>query len=125
APASSESSGLTTDEPVGAHRIEPVFPSTFGSCQTAGPIEVESSGGTAAGAQTAYATLALAFTAINGGLLHTGTITIDVCGNTTEVGTATLNQVVGVTSVTMSPAGSAARTITGAITAGTPLIDLN
>lgn len=96
-----------------------------GTCDTAGPIEVESSGGTLGGTPTSYSTLALAFTAINGGVLHLGTITIDVCGNTTEVGPAALNQVAGVTSVTISPAGGAARTITGAIAAGSPLIDLN
>ncbi len=98
---------------------------TFGVCDTAGPIEVESSGGTAAGVPTAYATLQLAFAAINGGVIHLGVITIDVCGNTTETASAVLNQVAGVTSVTMSPAGGAARTITGAIAAGSPLIDLN
>lgn len=98
---------------------------TFGTCDTAGPIEVESSGGTQAGTPTAYATLQLAFAAINGGTLHLGTITIDVCGNTTETVSAALNQVAGVTSVTMSPAGGVARTITGAIAAGSPLVDLN
>src|SRR5918911_158500 len=103
----------------------PERPLVVGTCDTAGPIEVESSGGTAAGVPTAYATLALAFTAINGGTIHTGTITIDVCGNTTETGTAGLNQVAGVTSVTISPAGGAARTISGAIAAGSPLINLN
>ncbi|HEX8650886.1 MAG TPA: C25 family cysteine peptidase [Pyrinomonadaceae bacterium] len=103
----------------------PDGPTVFGTCDTAGAIEVESSGGTLANTPTAYATLALAFTAINGGTLHTGTITIDVCGNTTETGTAALNQVAGVTSVTISPAGGAARTISGAIAAGSPLINLN
>jgi hypothetical protein len=103
----------------------PGRPFTAGVCDTAGPIEIESSGGTLAGTPTAYATLALAFTAINGGTLHLGVITIDVCGNTTETGTAGLNQVAGVTSITMSPAGGAARTISGAIAAGSPLINLN
>jgi hypothetical protein len=100
-------------------------PFTAGVCDTAGPIEIESSAGTLAGIPTAYADLATGFTAINGGALHLGAITIDVCGNTTEVGTAGLNQVAGVTSVTMSPAGGAARTISGAIAAGSPLINLN
>lgn len=100
-------------------------PFTAGVCDTAGPIEIESSGGTLAGTPTAYATLALAFTAINGGTLHLGVITIDVCGNSVETGTAGLNQVAGVTSITMSPAGGAARTISGAIAAGSPLINLN
>jgi hypothetical protein len=100
-------------------------PTTPGTCDTAGPIEVESSGGTAAGVPTPYATLQGAFDAINLGVLHLGTITIDVCGDTTETVTATLNQVAGVTSVMISPAGGAARTISGAITSGSPLINLN
>jgi hypothetical protein len=37
-----------------------------------------------------YATLQLAFTAINNGV-HTGAVTVTIVGNTTEVGTATLN----------------------------------
>ena len=94
-----------------------------GVCDTAGPIEVESSGGTLAGIPTPYATLQSAFTAINGGTSHLGTITIDVCGSTTETASAALNQVAGVTSVAISPAGGASRTITGAL--ATPLIDLN
>src|SRR4051794_8352999 len=53
----------------------------IGTCDTAGPIEVESSGGTAAGTPTAYATLNAAFDAINLGVAHTGTIAIEVCGN--------------------------------------------
>jgi hypothetical protein len=57
---------------------------TPGTCDTAGPIEVESTGGTSL---ASYARLQLAFNAINNGI-HTGTITIDVCGNTTETGTA-------------------------------------
>jgi hypothetical protein len=98
-------------------------PFTFGVCDTAGPIEVESTAGTAAGVPTAYADLASAFAAINGGVIHLGSVTIDVCGNTTEAGTATLNQVAGVTSVSISPAGGAARTITGNL--ALPLIDIN
>jgi hypothetical protein len=112
---------------IGAKRVG--SPTTAGVCDTAGPIEVESSGGTAAGVPTAYATLTLAFTAINGGTLHTGVITIDVCGNTNEAtATATLNASgsgPSYTSITIAPAGGAARTITGATTAGNPLIDFN
>ena len=53
---------------------------TAGVCDTAGPIEVESS---LPSGPTAYATLGAAFTDINGGV-HQGTIAIDVCGNTVE-----------------------------------------
>lgn len=109
---------------VSSFAVEPQ-PFTFGVCNTAGPIEVESSSGSLAGTPTAYATLQLAFAAINGGTLHLGVITIDVCGNTTETVPSVLNQVAGVTSITMSPAGGAARTISGAIAAGSPLVDLN
>ncbi|HKP69659.1 MAG TPA: Calx-beta domain-containing protein [Pyrinomonadaceae bacterium] len=100
---------------------------TAGTCDTAGPIEIESSGGTTT--PTAYATLTAAFAAINAGT-HTGTITIDVCGNTDEgVGTATLSASgsasASYTSLTMSPAGGAPRTISGATTAGSPMIDFS
>ena len=104
--------------------VEPNMVLAPGTCDTAGPIEVESSGGTAAGTPTVYATLTAAFTAINDGATHLGVITIDVCGDTTESATATLNQVAGVTSVTIAPAGGAARTISGTI-AGDALITLN
>ncbi|MBS1797763.1 MAG: hypothetical protein JSS81_28330, partial [Acidobacteria bacterium] len=100
---------------------------TPGSCDTAGPIEVESSGGTTT--PTAYATLGGAFGAINAGT-HTGTITIDVCGDSSEGTTsAALNAsgsgAASYTAITISPAGGAARTISGATTAGSPLIDFN
>ncbi len=102
-------------------------PLTPGICDTAGPIEVE---GTVLGTTpTAYATLGAAFTAINAGT-HTGAISIDVCGDTSEgAATATLNASgsgsASYTSITMAPAGGAARTVSGATTAGSPLIDLN
>jgi hypothetical protein len=76
-----------------------------------------------------YATLADAFTAINAGT-HTGAITIDIVGNTTEpAGGAILNAsgsgAASYTSILIQPSGGAARTIAGAATAGLPLIDLN
>jgi hypothetical protein len=96
---------------------------TPGICDTAGPIEVESTGGVTI--PTAYARLQFAFNAINSGT-HTGTITIDVCGNTTETGTASLNASgsgsANYTSITIRPVG--ARTISGSI-AGAALIQLN
>lgn len=90
-------------------------PLTIGTCDTAGPIEVESSGGTTA--PTAYATLKLAFDAIIAGT-HTGTINIEVCGNTTETATAALTASgvgsASYTSVTIRPVGGA-RIIEGSI----------
>ena len=72
-----------------------------------------------------YATMKATFDAINLGT-HTGVITISVLNDLNEgVLTAQLNQVAGVTSVLIQPAGCGARTITGATTAANPLIDIN
>ena len=61
-----------------------------------------------------YADVGAAFTAINSGA-QTGTnIVVSIVGNTTEGATATLNQGTW-TSLTISPAGGAARTISGNI----------
>jgi hypothetical protein len=98
---------------------------TGGTCDTAGPIEVE--GSILGTTPTAYATLLDAFAAINAGA-HSGAIIVDVCGDTNETASATLNASgtgsSSYTSVTISPAGGSARTISGAITSGSPLIDL-
>lgn len=99
-------------------------PLTIGTCDIGNNIEVE---GTNSGNNAGYATLTAAFAAINAGT-HTGTITIDVCGNTTETGTgASLNASgsgsASYTTITISPAGGAARIITGSLAA--PLLDLN
>lgn len=89
------------------------------SCSTAGPIEVESTGGTTVGTPTAYATLQAAFDAINLGVLHTAAINAEVCGNTTETASAILNSGAvapgSYTGVNVYPVG-AARTVTGNIT---------
>jgi concanavalin A-like lectin/glucanase superfamily protein/Calx-beta domain-containing protein len=72
-----------------------------------------------------YTTLKGAFDAINAGT-HTGTITIGISGNTTEIAAAVLNASGGSSAyatIAISPTGGAARTITGAL--ATPLIDLN
>ncbi len=88
------------------------------------PVIVTSSGGSAAAVATGYATLTAAFTTINGAAIHLGAITIAINGNTNEgTGTAALNQVAGVTSIGIQPTGGVARTITGATTAGSPLIN--
>lgn len=59
----------------------------LGVCDTAQNIEVEATGGIL---QTGYATLGLAFDAINAGT-HTGDIAIEICGSTTEAGPSFLN----------------------------------
>lgn len=88
----------------------------IGTCDTAGPIEIESTGGTTT--PTAYATLKDAFDAINSGT-HTGAINAEVCGNTTETATASLNASgsgsASYTDVTVRPVGGA-RIIEGTIT---------
>jgi len=75
-----------------------------------------------------YATLKAAFDAINAGT-HTGAVTVDIVGNTTETVPAVLNAsgsgAASYTSIVISPNGGAARTISGAIAAGSSLIDLN
>lgn len=71
-----------------------------------------------------YATLKAAFDNINLASQTSNTITISITGNTSESATATLNAGTW-TSLTISPSGGAARTISGAMTAGTALIDLN
>ena len=99
------------DQPKGATRETPEVVATVGS------------GGT-------YLTLKAAFDDINagaGGL--TGAIQLDIVGDTTETAPAVLNASgsgsASYTSVLIQPSGGAARTISGAITAGSPLIDLN
>ena len=59
-----------------------------------------------------YATLADAFTAINAGVQTGATITVAITGNTTETATATLNANTW-KSLTISPSGGAARSISG------------
>jgi hypothetical protein len=100
---------------------------TFGTCDTASAIEVEASAGTVG--PTGYTTLRSAFAAINSGT-HQGAITIDVCGTTNEAAQTALLNASGsgsasYTSIAISPAGGAARTISGNTTNGNPLIDLN
>ena len=75
-----------------------------------------------------YPTLKDAFDAINLGT-HTGIITVDIVGNTTETAPAVLNASgsgsASYTTIAIQPSGGSARTISGAIVAGSPLIDLN
>ena len=69
----------------------------------------------------------LAFAAINAGT-HQGDINVAIVGDTTETASAVLNASGGTanyTSISVQPSGGAARTVSGAIAAGSPLIDLN
>ena len=54
---------------------------TVGTCDTAGPVEIEASGGDPG--PTAYASLGAAFAAVNAGT-HTGVIDVEVCASTSE-----------------------------------------
>lgn len=91
----------------------------IGTCDTAGPIEVEATAGTPG--PTLYASLNAAFTAINAGT-HQGDINVEVCGNTSESASAILNSgavaPASYSSVIVRPVGGARiieGTITGAI----------
>jgi trimeric autotransporter adhesin len=89
-------------------------------------VDVVSTGGTT---MASYTTLSAAFAAVNTGT-HTGVITINITGNTTEPATGAILNASGTgsasfSSVLVRPSGGAARTIAGAATAGLPLIDLN
>ncbi|WP_170113214.1 beta strand repeat-containing protein [Ahniella affigens] len=88
-------------------------------------VDVTASAGTA---NASYTTLKGAFDAINAGT-HQGVIGIGISGNTTETATAVLNAsgagAAVYTSILINPTGGAARTISGAIVAGSPLIDFS
>ncbi|TRV26892.1 MAG: hypothetical protein EWV88_05660, partial [Microcystis wesenbergii Mw_MB_S_20031200_S109D] len=88
-------------------------------------VDLTATGGTPT---ASFTTLKGAFDAINAGT-HTGSISISISGNTTETASAVLNASgsgsASYTSIAIAPSGGAARTISGAITAGSPLIDLN
>jgi hypothetical protein len=95
------------------------------ACSSGNPVEVLATAGTPG--PTGYTTLKSAFDAVNAGT-HQGAVTVDVCGDTTETASAALNASgtgsASYTGVVVNPAGGAARTISGAITAGSPLVDL-
>ena len=86
-------------------------------------VDVTATAGTLS---ASYSTLKASFDAINAGT-HQGTISITVSANTTETATAILNASgsgsSSYTSIGIRPTGSV--TISGAITAGSSLIDLN
>src|SRR5205814_8001271 len=92
---------------------------------SAGPVTVTATAG--ATGPTDYLSVALAFSAINAGI-HQGDIIVWILGDTTEAAagaslSASGSGAASYTSVAMLPSG--ARTVTGAITAGSPLINLN
>jgi uncharacterized repeat protein (TIGR01451 family) len=99
-------------------------PTPPGPPVSAGPVTVTATLGTPG--PTDYATVKAAFDAINAGT-HKGSLNVYVLGNTTETAAAVLNASGTVsssyTSIRMTPSG--ARTVSGAIAAGSPLIDLN
>ncbi|HRI34183.1 MAG TPA: hypothetical protein PLD02_10535, partial [Saprospiraceae bacterium] len=89
-------------------------------------VDLVASGGTT---MMSYTTVKDAFDAINAGT-HTGTITLNISGNTTEPATGAVLNASGsgssnYTSITIKPTGGAARIISGAANAGSPLINLN
>ncbi|OWY24067.1 hypothetical protein C7N43_05120, partial [Sphingobacteriales bacterium UPWRP_1] len=93
----------------------------------AGPIIVTSTGGTAANTPTSYSTFTTAttglFAVLNGGTVHTGTVSVVIVADVTEPATTPLNASAAWTAMTINPSG--ARTVSGAAAAGTPLIDLS
>ena len=100
-------------------------PSVLGTCDTAGPVEVEATAGTLG--PTAYADLGSAIAAINAGT-HQGVIKVEICGNTTETGAMFLNSSgagpANYTSVLIHPLADSL-TISGPTVTGRGLIELN
>jgi len=89
------------------------------------PVVVTATGGNTG--PTSYLTLQAAFAAINTGV-HQGAINVAIVGDTIETTSAVLNASGGTanyTSIFVQPSGGAARTVSGAISAGSPLIDFN
>lgn len=91
---------------------EPASPIIVGTCESlaGGVVEVQGTAGT--GTQpTGYPTLTAAFAAINSGA-HTGTVAIDVCGDTTEPATTMFlsgsgSGAASYTTILIAPAGGA------------------
>jgi hypothetical protein len=98
---------------------------TIGTCDTAGPIEVEATAGTTG--PTAYTNLTAAIAAINAGT-HQGAINIEVCGNSTETAAIVLNGSGAgsalYTSISMYPLADGL-SISGPSVTGRGLIELN
>jgi hypothetical protein len=96
-----------------------------GTCDTAGPIEIEATAGTVG--PTQYATLTAAVAAINAGT-HQGAINIEVCGNSAEAAAVVLNSsgagTASYTSIVLRPNVDGV-TISGPTVTGRGLIELN
>ena len=94
-------------------------------CATTSAVEVMSRTDTNA---TGYASVKAAFDAINAGT-HQGELYVGICADTAEAAPAVLNASgtapTSYTSISVKPVGGAMRTVSGAIAAGSPLIDLN
>jgi len=97
----------------------------FGASSALAQVDVTASAGTPA---ASYTTLKGAFDAINAGT-HQDIIGIGISGDTTETAPAVLNASgtgsSSYTSILINPTGGAARSISGAIIAGSPLIDFS
>src|SRR5881392_2126228 len=100
-------------------------PAVIGTCDTAGPVEVEATAGTLG--PTAYPDLGSAISAINTGM-HQGVIAVEICGSTIETGAMFLNSNAAApasyTSITIRPLADGL-TISGPTVAGRGLIELN
>ena len=105
--------------------VETDAPAVIGTCDTAGPVEVEATAGTLG--PTAYPNLGAAIAAINAGT-HQGAITVEICASTTETGAMFLNSNAAApasyTSVTIRPLADGL-TISGPTVTGRGLIELN
>lgn len=89
------------------------------------PIVVTATAGNIA--PTSYIHLQGAFAAINNGV-HQGVINVAIVGDSTEIAPSVLNASGGTanyTSVSIQPSGGAPRTVSGAMSAGSSLVDLN
>ncbi|MGB0135378.1 S8 family serine peptidase [Dokdonella sp.] len=102
-----------------------VTPVVIVQCTTTNPVEIEATAGTVG--PSGFSTLKDAFDAINAGT-HQGVVDVTVCADTTETASSVLNASgagsASYTAATIKPAGGAARTVSGAMAAGSPLIDL-
>jgi hypothetical protein len=116
---------FTTDPVTADCTVIAIFAPAVQQCASGSPVEVFASAGTPG--PSGYTSLKLAFDAVNAGT-HQGEIDIDICGDSTETASAAINASgsggASYSALTIKPAGGGARTISGAIAAASPLIDL-